>query len=168
VTLERLWAGWRSAYVTDVANVDVDGCVFCAILTSGLPDTETHIVWRGDQCVVILNAYPYTSGHLMVLPRRHVGELEDLDAAEHAELWRAATDAVRAIKRAYQPGGVNLGANLGLAAGAGVPGHAHVHVVPRWTGDTNFMTSIAETRVLPESLDASARRIRDGWPGSDQ
>jgi diadenosine tetraphosphate (Ap4A) HIT family hydrolase len=149
-----------------VANVPEGECVFCGIFASGLPDDDTHIVWRGERCLAILNAYPYTSGHLMVLPYRHVAEIEALEADEHRELWAAVTDSVRALKAAYAPGGVNLGANLGPAAGAGVPGHVHVHVVPRWGGDTNFMTSVAEARVLPESLSTSAQRVRAAWPQS--
>ena len=161
MSLERLWAGWRSAYVE--AAGDDDGCVLCRILASD-DDREAHVVWRGERCAAVLNAFPYTSGHLMVMPVRHVGDLEDLDAAEAAELWSAVTDAVRALKAAYTPGGVNVGLNLGLAAGAGVPGHLHVHALPRWNGDTNFMTSAAETRVLPEPLDASDEKVRAAWP----
>ncbi len=168
MSLDRLWAGWRTAYVSSSGQEGPDdgGCVFCRILASGEPDEMTKVVWRGESVVAILNAYPYTSGHLMVLPLRHVGEIEELDATETAELWPAVTDGVRALKAAYQPGGVNVGANLGRAAGAGVPGHCHIHAVPRWNGDTNFMTSIAEARVLPESLDATWTKLRDAWPAS--
>ena len=161
MTLDRLWAGWRAEYVgaTDDGAVDDGECVLCRVLAEG-----SYVVWRGRHVGVILNAYPYTSGHVMVLPLRHAGELEDLDGPEAAELWAAASDAVRAIKAAYRPHGLNLGANLGRAGGAGVPGHLHVHVVPRWDGDTNFMTAVAETRVLPESLDATHERLRAAWP----
>jgi ATP adenylyltransferase len=166
--LDRLWAGWRREYI-DSATAPEDtgaGCVFCAILGSGLPDEETHIVWRHPDgvAVALLNAYPYTSGHLMVMPTRHVGEIEELDAPEGAAVWGGMADAVRALKAAYRPEGCNLGANLGRSAGAGVPGHFHVHAVPRWRGDTNFMTAVAEARVLPETLSVSAGRIRDAWP----
>ena len=170
MAIEHLWAGWRAEYIataTDEVRAD-GGCVFCRIIGSDLPDHERYVVWEGERCVAILNAYPYTSGHLMVLPRRHVGDLEDLDDDEATVLWRAVTDAVRALKAAYSPGGVNVGANLGTAAGAGIPGHFHVHCLPRWPGDTNFMTSVAETRVLPESLPASWRKLRDAWPGLDR
>jgi ATP adenylyltransferase len=167
--LGRLWAGWRSEYIEGVTNpaAPPDGdCVFCAILSSGLSDEETHIVWRhpGGTAFAILNAYPYTSGHLMVMPIRHVGELEGLDGSESAGLWEGVRQSVVAIKAAYRPDGLNTGANLGRAAGAGVPGHLHVHVLPRWRGDTNFMTSVAESRVLPETLSASARKLRAAWP----
>ena len=164
--LGRLWAGWRTEYVSSAgeAGPGDDGCVFCRILGSGLDDAETKVVWRGDGVVALLNAYPYTSGHVMVMPVRHVGELEDLDGAEGAEVWAAVTAGVRALKAAYRPEGINVGANLGRAAGAGVPGHFHVHLLPRWNGDTNFMTSVAEVRVLPESLDATWSKLRSAWP----
>ena len=165
MSLERLWAGWRTAYVESAAATPESETTspFRAILASGKPDTETHIVWRGSQCFAILNAYPYTNGHLMVMPYREVGELEDLTPAEHDELWHGVTQAVQAIRAAYRPDGINLGMNLGRPAGAGVPSHHHVHVLPRWNGDTNFMTSVADTRVLPESLPSSAARIRAAW-----
>jgi diadenosine tetraphosphate (Ap4A) HIT family hydrolase len=166
VPMERLWAGWRSAYVAAAGNGAVagDGSIFSRILASGLPDEETHIVWRGERVFALLNAFPYTSGHLLVMPYREVPGLEDLDPDEAAALWAAVRDAVVAIKAAYQPHGVNVGLNLGEAAGAGIPGHLHVHVLPRWNADSNFMTSVAEVRVLPESLGDTWRRLRAAWP----
>ena len=165
--LDRLWAGWRSEYIEGVsaAAPEPDGCVFCAILASDLDDEETHILWRhpGGRAVALLNAYPYGSGHLMVMPVRHAASPEELSVAEGAELWQGVTQAVAALRRAYRPDGLNVGANLGRAAGAGVPGHFHMHVLPRWSGDTNFMTSVAETRVLPESLSTSAQKLRKAW-----
>jgi ATP adenylyltransferase len=166
-SLERLWAGWRTPYVEQAAaGSDDDGCVFCAILSGGLPDQETHVVWRhpADLAAAILNAFPYTSGHLMVMPTRHMGEIEDLGAEEANAVWEGVSEAVRALKVAYHPDGLNLGANLGRPAGAGIPGHFHVHVLPRWQGDTNFMTSVADTRVLPEALSATAAKVRAAWP----
>jgi ATP adenylyltransferase len=160
--LEHLWAGWRGEYIATAGDPSV-ACVFCRILDSDEPDERTHVVWRGESVFGILNAYPYTSGHLMVMPYRHVGELEELTGAESAELWASLTAAVGAVRRAYAPEGVNVGLNLGRAAGAGVLGHLHVHVVPRWLGDSNFMTAVAETRVLPESLDETADKIRKAW-----
>ena len=162
MTLERLWAGWRTEYVSNVDDED-DGCVFCRILASDEPAEQTYVLWRGERCAALLNAYPYTSGHLMVMPLRHVGEVEDLDDAEMHELWPAVATAVRALKQAYRPDGINFGANLGRAAGAGVPGHFHVHALPRWNGDSNFMTSIAEARVMPESLPATFEKVRGAW-----
>ena len=138
--------------------------LFEAIEQSGLDDSETFIVHRGETCFVLLNAYPYTSGHMMVLPRRAVATLDGLGAAEHEELWATVRDAVAAVESAFSPGGVNVGLNLGPAAGAGVPGHLHVHVVPRWSGDTNFTTTTADLRVLPEALGDSWRRLREAWP----
>jgi diadenosine tetraphosphate (Ap4A) HIT family hydrolase len=172
--LDHLWAGWRSEFVTGATGAtDVDdsgarrsACVFCDILASGLADDEVHIVWRhrAGQVIVMLNAYPYTSGHLMAMPVRHVSELEDLEVGEAADLWESVAHGVRALKGAYKPEGINIGANLGRAAGAGVPGHFHMHVLPRWAGDTNFMTSVADARVLPEPLCESARKLRSAWP----
>ncbi len=167
MALERLWAGWRSDYVggTQAEAGDGDGdCVFCRILASGEPDEDTKVIVRRAGVVVVLNAFPYTSGHLLVLPERHVGELEELTAEEHTGVWEAATAAVLALKAAYRPEGINLGANLGRAAGAGVPGHFHLHLLPRWTGDTNFTTAVAEARVLPESLDVTWNKLREAWP----
>jgi ATP adenylyltransferase len=166
-SLERLWAGWRSDYITTATSEsDPDACVFCEILTSGLPDEETQVVWRSPDglAAALLNAYPYTSGHLMVLPVRHVGDLEALDPGEGTAVWEGLGEAVQALKAAYRPDGLNVGANLGRSAGAGIPGHFHLHVLPRWNGDTNFMTSIADARVLPEALAVSAERVRSAWP----
>jgi ATP adenylyltransferase len=167
--LDRLWAGWRSSYIESTAEADrPGGCVFCAILAGGEPDEETHVLWRSPDglAAAVLNAYPYGSGHLMVMPTRHCATPEDLLPGEGAAVWGGTTQAVRAIRAAYRPDGVNLGANLGRAAGAGVPDHFHMHALPRWAGDTNFMTSVAEARVLPEALSTSAAKLRAAWPGS--
>lgn len=167
MSLERLWAGWRLAYVTDESQrvpPEPGRSLFEAIEQSGRPDAETYVLWRGASTFAILNAYPYTSGHLMVLPRRAVPELEDLEAAEYTELWDTVRRAVVALKTAYRPDGVNVGMNLGEGSGAGIPDHLHVHVLPRWAGDTNFMTSVAETRVMPEALSATWDRLRAAWP----
>ncbi|MBK9178452.1 MAG: HIT domain-containing protein [Acidimicrobiales bacterium] len=167
-SLDRLWAGWRTAYVESAASdggePPGEGSIFTRILASGLPDEETHVVWRGERCFAILNAFPYTNGHVLVMPYREVATLAALTPGEAAELWAAVTDAVTAIEAAYRPDGVNLGANLGRSAGAGVPNHVHVHVLPRWNGDTNFMTAVAEARVMPETLSSSAARLRAAWP----
>lgn len=164
--LDRLWAGWRSAYIEGVSAGEPEGCVFCAILASGQPDEDTHILWRHPDggALAIINAFPYGSGHLMVMPVRHAASPEELSPEEGIQIWEGVTQAVTALRAAYRPDGLNMGANLGRAAGAGVPGHFHVHVLPRWSGDTNFMTSVAETRVLPESLRTSAEKIRRAWP----
>jgi len=165
-TYERLWNGWRAAYVGSVpANKLLTGSVFTAILQSGLSDEESNIVHRGQHVFAILNAFPYATGHTLIVPYREVANLEDLDAHESAELWATATDAVRTVKAAYEPGGVNVGLNLGRPAGGSISEHLHVHVVPRWIGDGNFMTAIANTRTLPEALSDTAARMRASWPG---
>jgi diadenosine tetraphosphate (Ap4A) HIT family hydrolase len=165
-TYERLWNGWRAAYVGSVkADPAAEGSVFTAILNSGLSDDECNIVHRGTTVFALLNAFPYATGHTLVMPYREIANLEDLDAAESSELWAAVTDAVSAVKAAYRPGGVNVGINLGRPAGGSVSEHLHVHVVPRWVGDGNFMTAIANTRTLPEALSDTAARVRAAWPG---
>ena len=138
--------------------------MFTQILRSGLDDIETHIVHRGAKVFVILNAFPYASGHMLVLPYREVADLEDLAADESAELWSTVTDAVTALKVSHRPSALNVGINLGASAGGSVSEHLHVHVVPRWEGDANFMTAVANTRTLPEPLEESAARLRDAWP----
>ena len=138
--------------------------MFTQILQSGMSDEEAHILHRGALTFVILNAFPYTSGHLMVLPYREVANLEDLTAEEATETWSTVTHAVQAVKAAYSPGGVNVGINMGRAAGGSISEHLHVHVVPRWAGDGNFMTSVAEARTLPEPLSFSAQKLRAAWP----
>ncbi len=165
MTLDRLWAGWRSSYVDGVANVELpddDECVFCALAD----DTDDHgqVVARDRLTFAVLNIFPYTSGHLLVMPRRHVGDLTELTDDEAAALMAMTRRATVALQRGYTPDGINVGINLGRAAGAGVPGHLHVHVVPRWGGDTSFMTSVAETRVLPEPLTKTFERLRAAWP----
>jgi diadenosine tetraphosphate (Ap4A) HIT family hydrolase len=165
VTLDRLWAGWRAAYldtVTTGSTAPPDECLFCG-LAAGVPD-DAGIVARGDRVFAALNAFPYTSGHLMVAPVAHEADLEALAPDDATALIAMVQHATAALKAAYRPDGVNVGMNLGLAAGAGVPGHLHVHVLPRWVGDTNFMTSVAEARVLPESLPTTLERLRAAWP----
>ena len=169
--LEHLWNGWRATYVSSVPTGGLDspsgvGSVFTRILKSGLPDTDTNIVFRGRDVFAILNAYPYATAHVLVLPLREVADLEALTGDETAELWATVTDAVRAVKAAYTPEGVNVGINLGRPAGGSISQHLHVHVVPRWTGDSNFMTAVANTRTLPEPLVDTAARVRAAWPRS--
>ena len=163
--LEHIWAGWRSTYVASVSpEPSTDGSVFTQLLRSGLSDEQAQIVHRGATCFAVLNAYPYGTGHTLIVPYREVPDLEDLDGREFTDLWTTVTDAVRAVKTAYCPEGVNVGVNLGRPAGGSVSGHLHVHVVPRWTGDANFLTALANTRALPEALDVTAARIRAAWP----
>ena len=174
MSLEHLWAGWRREYIVEATareraggiSHDETDCVFCRLAASGAPSEDNLVVWRGESTFVVMNAYPYASGHVLVLPLRHVGALADLTTAEAAELWSATQAAVTAIEAAYDPDGLNMGANLGRAAGAGLPAHVHLHVLPRWAGDTNFMTAVAGVRVLPESLAVSWRRLHEAWPAT--
>jgi len=170
--LEQLWATWRSNYVRGVSDSrksapegeQPDGrSLFERILQSGAADSETHILHRGPRCFVILNRFPYTSGHLMVLPNRAVAELEDLEADEFDELWALVRDAVVALKGALHCQGINVGVNFGAVAGGSQSDHLHVHVVPRWQGDANFMAVAGETRVQPVGLDEAWAAIREAW-----
>ena len=166
--LERIWSGWRASYVAAVpvrTGAARTGSVFRQLLDSGAPDEETHIVHRGETCFAIVNIFPYTSGHLMVVPYREVADLDDLGDEETVELWATVTTAARVVRAVYRPDGMNVGLNLGRPAGGSIPTHLHVHVVPRWTGDSNFMSSIANTQTLPESLGETASRLRAAWPG---
>lgn len=152
--LDRIDAAWRRRYVevaSQPGGASPDACIFCA-LADGPVDASTGVLYLDDTTFVVLNAYPYGSGHVLVLPRRHVPDIPGLTAQESDDLWHATTRTLGAIEAAYHPDGANLGANLGRAGGAGIPGHLHLHLLPRWDGDTNFMTSVAETRVLPEGL----------------
>ena len=175
--VERLWAGWRiPAMLADQDALSTpmpdpsgpsggDGTsLFESILASGLPDASTHIVHRGERVFAVLNRYPYSTGHVLVLPYRAVADLEDLSVAERREMWDAVGDAVIAVKAAFSPDGVNIGANLGEGAGPSVHDHVHIHVLPRWRSDTNFMTAVADVRVLPQSLQECWERLTAVWP----
>jgi ATP adenylyltransferase len=150
-------------YVEDAAASSDAECLFCSMLAAD-DDEAALILERAELTFTVMNAFPYTTGHVMVVPHRHEGEPEGLTAAEGAALFVALQRAVVAIKAASRPDGVNLGANLGRVAGAGVPGHFHLHALPRWNGDTNFMTTVAETRVLPEDLRTTYEKLRRAWP----
>jgi ATP adenylyltransferase len=141
---------------------DNGGCIFCDHLAEN-DDESARILYRGPAAFVILNAFPYNTGHLMIAPLRHVGELEETTATERRELMDLISDAVQIIRSAMNPHGFNLGINLGQVAGAGIPGHLHVHVVPRWGGDTNFMPVVGQTKVLPEMLDDTYAKLRPGF-----
>jgi ATP adenylyltransferase len=155
--MDRLWTPWRLAYVTE-ASTPMSGCIFCDALAA--PDREPLVVHVGERAYVILNKFPYNNGHLMVVPFRHVGRLSDLDEGELGEIMRLAQLAERVLTGEYAPHGFNMGLNLGKPAGAGIADHLHLHVVPRWTADTNFISVVGETRVLPEELPATASRLR--------
>jgi ATP adenylyltransferase len=156
VTLERLYTPWRLAYVTGAAKSS--DCVFCAALAS--EDADPLIVLRGSTCFVILNLFPYNNGHLMVVPNRHIATLVDARPDELDEMMELTRLSEMGLREAFNPEGINVGINLGKAAGAGILEHLHIHLVPRWTGDTNFMTIIGQTRVLPQELPATADRLR--------
>jgi len=157
--MERLWRPWRMAYIKGDERQNV--CFLCDARDAPPTDDESKLVLvRGTSGLVILNLYPYNTGHLMVAPYRHVGELDELTHAETDEIWSLTRRSVAAHRATTAPQGFNIGINLGEVAGAGVPGHLHVHVVPRWGGDTNFMPVTADTRVLPEMLVDTYRTLR--------
>ena len=155
--MDVLWAPWRMAYVSGEAQPA--GCLLCSALAAG-DDAKHWILDRGRTAFLILNAFPYSSGHLMVATTRHVASPEDLDEQESLDLMRGAGRALAALRAVYHPDGFNLGVNIGRAAGAGVEGHLHLHVVPRWNGDTNFMPVVGAVKVMPESLEETFRRLR--------
>ena len=158
---KRLWAPWRLEYIKQAH--ELEGCVFCAEAAAELADDESLLVRRGEAAIAILNKYPYSSGHLMVAPIRHVGLLAELTDEEALEMHRLSVTGVDALERTYGPDGFNLGWNLGRVAGAGITDHVHLHVVPRWSGDTNFMPILADVKILPEHLLATRDRLREAW-----
>jgi ATP adenylyltransferase len=157
-----LWAPWRLEYITQAD--EIPGCVFCAEAAGELAGDDSLLVHRDEVALVILNKYPYSSGHLLVAPRRHAGELAALTDAEALAVHRLGVSGLDALGRVYGPDGFNLGWNLGRPAGAGIVDHVHLHVVPRWSGDTNFMPVLADVKVLPEHLLATRDRLREAWP----
>jgi ATP adenylyltransferase len=155
--MDRLWTPWRLSYVT-TAGAPNPECVFCDALAR---DDEPLLVYVGQRAFVILNKFPYNNGHLMVVPKRHVARLSELESAELLEIMTLSQAAEQTLAAVYAPHGFNLGINLGRSAGAGIADHLHVHIVPRWDGDTSFMTVFGETRVLPEELPVTAGRLRE-------
>jgi ATP adenylyltransferase len=158
--MKHIWSPWRMEYIENHGKEG--GCVFCRALTME-DGAENLIVHRGSRSFVILNRYPYTSGHVMVVPMRHQPSLVDLQAAERSEMMELTSRATAVLHRLYGTEAFNVGMNIGDAAGAGIREHVHIHVVPRWVGDTNFMSTLAETRVLPESLADTWTRIHEGF-----
>ena len=154
--LERLWTPWRSEYVTTAG--ESDGCIFCDHLDQG-DDHEARILHRGAKAFVILNAFPYNTGHLMVAPFRHVGDICELEEDERGEMMSLTSESIAIIRDAMKAHGFNVGMNLGTVAGAGIPGHIHMHVVPRWGGDTNFMPVVGGTKVLPEMIEQTDAKL---------
>ena len=158
--MNHLWSPWRMSYIEN--HTKENGCVFC-IAQAKADSEENLIAFRGKNAYVILNRFPYTSGHLMVIPFSHTSNLEELDAETRAEMMELASRCTTVLRNEYRTQSFNMGINLGEAAGAGVLGHVHIHIVPRWVGDTNFMSSVGETRVLPETLEATYKRVRDAF-----
>jgi ATP adenylyltransferase len=161
--MERLWAPWRLEYVQNADKQD--GCIFCAAAASD-DDEGQLVVHRGEHAFVLLNKFPYASGHLLVAPYRHGLNFGDLDEAEVLEIHRLGAQGLEALAATYAPEGYNLGWNIGRIAGAGIPDHGHLHVVPRWGGDTNFMPVFADVKVIPEHLSATWARLAAAWPRS--
>lgn len=158
--MKHLWAAWRMKYISKAEPEE--GCVFCNALAK--PDNaENLIVARGAGAFLILNKFPYTSGHIMIVPFQHSDSLELLDAPTRSEMMELVSRALVVLRLVYSAQGFNVGVNIGAAAGAGVPGHVHIHIVPRWSGDTNFISTIGGVRVLPEELEQTYQRIKDGW-----
>jgi ATP adenylyltransferase len=159
--MKRIFAPWRMKYIESHAG---EVCIFCAVQKQ-TDSPETLVIARGAHAFVIVNRFPYTSGHLMVVADAHQPSLEDLDPATRAEMMELMTHCIRVLRQVYHPQGFNLGANIGEVAGAGIAGHVHLHVVPRWGGDANYMSTVAETRVLPETLEQTYHRVRAAWEG---
>jgi ATP adenylyltransferase len=157
--MERLWAPWRMSYI---GGPRPESCVFCA--KAAQSDEDALIVHRGERCYAVLNLYPYTSGHLMIVPFRHLGAPGELDAEERADMWELLDQALRALEGALGAQGHNVGFNLGTVAGAGIDDHLHQHVVPRWGGDVNFMPVLADVRVMPQLLSETRAALAAAWP----
>ena len=157
--MDYLWTPWRYRYVANAAADNLPDCIFCDA-AKRQDDEKTLVVHRAVSSFVILNLYPYTSGHLMIVPYKHTAELSSLDAASLTEMMQLAQRCEAAFKSLYKPDGMNFGMNLGRAAGAGIAGHLHLHGLPRWFGDTSFMSVSGETRILPETLDVTFKRLR--------
>jgi ATP adenylyltransferase len=159
-SMDHLWSPWRMNYISRTNKLD--GCIFCD--ACACPDGEENlVVHRSELVFVILNRYPYTSAHIMVVPYAHQPSLVSLDAPTLSEMMLVINQGLRTIEKIYRPHGFNVGANIGTVAGAGVADHVHFHIVPRWGGDTNFMTTVGNTRVLPEELSQTFQRLKDSW-----
>lgn len=158
--MKHLWSPWRMTYIEN--SIKEEGCVFCNAQAKA-DSAENLIAFRGKFSYVILNRFPYTSGHLMVIPFNHTATIEELNSEIRAEMMELTSRCTTELGKIYKPHGFNVGINMGEAAGAGVLGHVHIHIVPRWAGDTNFMSSVGETRVLPESLEQTYKRVREAF-----
>jgi ATP adenylyltransferase len=159
--MEHLWTPWRMSYLRRTPSNEPT-CIFCSKVEED-NDPKNHILYRGKHCFVILNLYPYNNGHLMVVPYQHTSKLEEIEETALAELMTLTQKAVEILTAAYNPQGFNIGINLGTAAGAGIATHIHQHVVPRWNGDTNFVSIVGQTRIIPEWIDETYVQLRDRW-----
>jgi ATP adenylyltransferase len=158
--LERLWSPWRAKYIASGVDSQSDRCVFCDIAADPAKDDTNFVVHRAEHGFVVLNLFPYITGHLLVIPYEHTGEFDRVAKEVTDELMDLSKKAQTALREVYSPPGFNIGINLGAAAGAGIVGHLHIHVLPRWSGDTNFMTTISESRVIPETLETTYSKLR--------
>jgi ATP adenylyltransferase len=156
--MDYLWTPWRYAYIA--SSNKVEGCVFCRVFES-TDDRKNLVIHRGQYCFIILNAFPYTSGHVMIVCNQHIAELQSLPSETAQEMMALAQRMEGILREVYKPDGLNLGINVGKAAGAGVAGHIHMHVLPRWVADSNFMTVVGETRILPEALETTYERLKE-------
>jgi len=159
--LQRLWSPWRSKYIASGVDSYAEGCVFCKIAADSDADASNFVLHRGEQAFVLLNLYPYITGHLMIVPYLHTSEFDSVPKEITDEMMDLAKRSQRALREVYSPSGFNLGMNLGSAAGAGIADHIHIHVLPRWSGDTNFMTTVGESRVIPEALEVTYQKVKE-------
>lgn len=170
---DNLWAPWRMEYIRSLAEeAKEDGCFLCKYHRSPDADAQNHVIWRSAHCMVLMNRFPYTNGHLLISPAAHKADMPDLADDEMNDLWRQTRDAKTVLQRLFNPHGFNIGINFGLCAGAGLPDHMHVHIVPRWNGDTNFMAVLGDVRVVPEALrrtyeQLKAIAVEAGFPKND-
>lgn len=159
--METLWSPWRARYIASGVDSKSSECVFCAINATPENDTQNFVLHRGEHVFVLLNLYPYITAHLLIVPYEHTAEFDSVAKATTDELMDLAKRSQAAIRAAYSPPGFNMGMNLGAAAGAGIADHIHMHILPRWSGDTNFMTTVGSTRVIPESLETTYTKLRE-------
>lgn len=158
--MDRLWSPWRAKYIASGVDAQASQCVFCEIGRNEANDEENFVVFRGELSFVVLNLFPYITGHLLVVPYAHIGEFDTAPKEVTDEMMDLTKRSQTALRAVYKPAGYNVGMNLGASAGAGIVDHIHLHILPRWSGDTNFMTTVGETRVLPEDLQTTYSRLR--------
>ena len=159
--MQRLWSPWRSKYIASGVDSQREGCVFCSIAADPDGDATHFVAHRGKHAFVLLNLYPYITGHLMIVPYLHTSEFDSVPKEITDEMMDLAKRSQTALRVVYSPSGFNMGMNLGSAAGAGIADHIHIHVLPRWSGDTNFMTTVGESRVIPEALEVTYQKLKE-------